>query len=27
VLIAGEGFTATLEDLRSAHAALAPLFP
>jgi phosphoribosylformylglycinamidine synthase II len=27
VMIAGEGFTATLEDLRSAHAALAPLFP
>jgi phosphoribosylformylglycinamidine synthase II len=25
--LAGEGFTATLEDLRSAHAALAPLFP
>jgi phosphoribosylformylglycinamidine synthase len=27
VTVAGEGFTATLEDLRSAHAALAPLFP
>jgi phosphoribosylformylglycinamidine synthase subunit PurL len=27
VTIAGEGFSASLEDLRSAHAALAPLFP
>jgi phosphoribosylformylglycinamidine synthase subunit PurL len=27
VTIAGEGFSAALEDLRSAHAALAPLFP